>query len=297
MFSARRRSIRLLHLAAGCLGILLPLATAHAVPAQLTVPGGWDGPLCALTGLCGNSPATGVASIIDFATTIAIPAARALIVGLAVVYFAWYAIALITESSSENTLTETRKAYANAAMGLAFIGIASFLVDTFSPLTAGGNIANETPFYVAAEIIADYITFAVGAFLVFMISLSGFRIIALQGNESEIEKLKKNFFTGLMGVVVLLSARIIVLAIVPTGPLGTHTGALGLVNEVAGMIRFLLEIVAGLAVIALIASGLFYIISLHSDERAQRARRIIISTIIVLVIVITSHMILSTFIR
>jgi hypothetical protein len=134
-----------------------------------------------------------------------------------------------------------------------------------------------------------------GVFLVFVISLAGFRIIALQGNETEVEKQRKSFFNGLLGLVILLLARIAVMTIV--GSVGAGPGGpTPIIVEVAGMAKFLLEILAGLAIIALMASGVFYIISLHSDERKQRGRRIIISCVIILIVVIAAHTLVATFI-
>ena len=276
---------------AGAITAFWPLAAS----AQL--PSGWDAPLCSMAPeLCGTYRA-GVFSLIDFATITAIPAARTILIGIVVIYFFWYAVTLIIEGSNENTLTESRKAFANAAFGLAFIAIGTLLVDTFSPSVTVGTLVNASPFYRGVELVAEFLTLVTGGFLVFLISVSGFRIIALQGNESEIEKQKKSFFNGLLGVVILLFARVIVLAIVPSSSLGGNIGPLGLVSEIAGIIKFLLELVAGLAVIALIASGVYFITSLHSDERQQRARRMLTSTVIVIIIVIASHMIVTTFIR
>src|SRR3989344_4474813 len=197
---------------------------------------------------------------------------------------------MIMFGGNESTLTEQRQAFGDAARGMAMVGIATFIVETFAPSVAGTGLVNETPFTDAFNRISDYLTIITGAFLIFVISFAGFRIIVLQGNEAEVDKQKKNFFNGLLGVVLLLTARIIVDAILPSGSPDD------LVIEIGGMIRFLLEIMAGLAVVSIIVSGILYIVSLHNDALHERAKRIVLYTVIVLVIVIFSHLIVSLFI-
>jgi hypothetical protein len=198
---------------------------------------------------------------------------------------------MIARGWEEAALTEGRKAFGYAAIGMGIIGTASLLTETFAPNTAGTALVSATPFITSMERIADFITVITGAFLIFVISMAGFRIIVLQGNESEIDKQKKNFLHGLMGVPILLLARIIVESILPaTGDPND------IVTEIAGIVKFLLEITAGLAVVGLIASGFLLIISLHSDNLRQRAKRILYSTLIILIIIIFSLTIVGMFI-
>lgn len=282
----------------GLLAGILFLAPAFAlaqVPA-LGIPAGSFAALCSTTGLCGLSAPVGVqlldAFLVNLVNTI-----RIVFVGICTAYFAWFALMMIAKGYEENTLAEQKKAFGYSAMGLGIVGVSSLLAQTFAPSATGGNLINPTPFNVAANLVADYITMATGGFLIFAISMAGFRMIALQGNEGEIEKQKKNFFSGLIGISILLLARVFVSSFISASPLPILSAASVHIAEIAGIVRFLLEIVAGLAVLSLIAAGFFFIISIANDERKQRAKRMITSTITVLVIVIASHAIVATFIR
>ncbi|HLD07635.1 MAG TPA: hypothetical protein VJB60_01075 [Candidatus Peribacterales bacterium] len=279
-----RWPLRILMLAAGC---VLPMLTAAQAVPSVTIPSTSFGPLCALTGLCAMSPATGVASIADYLTYIIVPAVKVIFVGVAVIYVSRYALTMILSGGDESAITEQREAFGDAARGMAFAGIASFIVNTFAPSAAGVALVNPGPFVNALNLVADFLTIVTGAFLIFVISFAGFRLIVLQGDEGEIEKQKKNFFNGLIGIALLFTARVIVLAILPTG------SPVLLVDEIGGMIRFLLEIIAGLAVTSIIVSGVLFVVSLHNDGLRQRARRILTSTVIVLVIVILSHLLVA----
>jgi hypothetical protein len=272
-------------------GIFLPTTSALALVPSVAIPGAWDVSICSATGLCSNSPATGFLSLLDFLIGIVIPTIRIVFVGLAVLYVSYYALTLLISGYDETTITEQRKAFSFAGMGMGIVGVASFFVNTFAPSAAGVGLINPGPFIFAVERVIDFITIVTGAFLVFVISMAGARIIALQGNESEVDKQKKNFFNGLLGVVILLTARVVVEAVLPaTG------GADLLVVEVAGVARFLLEIIAGLAILALMVSGFLMMVSLNNDNLRQRARRILFSTLIILIIVVFSHTLISVFI-
>lgn len=246
--------------------------------------------LCGATGLCTASAPIGVGLALQFLRDV-VEIVRMVFIGVCTAYFAWFGLNFIARGSDESALTEGRRAFGYAAIGMGIVGVASLLVQAFAPSFTGAAIVDPTPFAEAAERIVTYIMLVTGTFLVFTISFSGARLIVLQGNESEIEKQRKHFFNGLIGVVLLLVARVLVTAILPSG------GPDLIVVEVAGMVKFLLEIVAGLAVIAFIASGLLYLVNLHKDERKQRAQRILLSTIIILIIVILSHTLIATFIR
>lgn len=272
------------------LGLMIaPTAFAQPLPQYSINPASF-GPLCALTGLCAASTPVGFGLLLLILQDL-VNVIRNVFIGVCAAYFAWFALMFIVKGSEENALTEQRRAFGYAAVGMGIVGVASLLVQTFAPSFTGAALVDPTPFTDAVNRIFDYIVIATGAFLIFTISMAGFRIIAFQGNEAEIEKQKKSFFNGLLGMIILLLARVTVTAIIP----GTGTPN-DLVIEVAGMIRFLLEIIAGLAVISLIVSGFLFVISLHSDERKQRAKRILTSTIIVLLIVVLSHTLVATFI-
>ena len=277
--------------AAVLFGVLAPATTVFAIAPSVSIPPASFGPFCAVTGLCTLSFTTGFSSLESFLSGVVVPAIRTIFIGVGILFVAWYALEMIARGWEESALTEGRKAFGYAAIGMGIIGTSSLLTETFAPSTAGTALVSATPFITSMERIADFITVITGAFLVFVISMAGFRIIVLQGNESEIDKQKKNFLHGLMGVPILLLARIIVESILPaTGDPND------IVVEIAGIVKFLLEITAGLAIFGLIASGFLLIISLHSDNLRQRAKRILYSTLIILIIIIFSLTIVGMFI-
>lgn len=278
------------HILPAVLGFLLPVSADAQVP-DIVIPAASFGPLCNATGLCSNSPATGVFSVISFLSEIAIPTIQTVFIGVAVLYTAWFSLEMIIHGDEESALTEQKKAFGYAAVGLGTIGISSLIVESFAPSVVGTALVNPTPFTIGVERIVDFITIVTGVFLIFIIGFAGARIIALQGDESEVGKQRKNLFHSILGVPMLLLARIGINAVIP------DTGeASDLIPEFAGIAKFLLEIIAGLSIVALFVSGFLYIVSLYNDSLKQRAKKILISTFVILIIVIFSHALVATFI-
>lgn len=269
--------------------LFVPIATALAQVAPVSIPVASFGPLCNATGLCVTGGG-GSLELANFLANVIVPSIRVIFVGVAVIYVASYAAEMILEGSEESVFTEKKRAFGYAAFGMGLAGFASFIAQAFLPSVVGSAIVAPAPIDTAVNIAADFVTILAGVFLVFLISYSGFRIIVLQGDEGEIDKQKKNFFNGLIGIAILFLARVGILAILPSG--GPNT----IISEIAGIIKFLLEIIATLSVVTLIASGVLLIVSMQSDALKQRGKRMFFSTLIILIIVIFSHALVSTFI-
>ena len=279
------------------LGMALPLSAFAQLP-DVSVPQGSFDFLCSATGLCtvssivgSNGGPAGFAGVLAFLQGVIVPAIQTIFIGVGVLYTGWYALEMIVNGHEESTLQAQKNAFGQAAIGMGIVGVSSLIVQTFAPSSVGNAIVNPAPFEIAINAIIDFITIVTGAFLIFVVGMAGARIISLQGNESERDKQKKNFFHGLMGIPILLLARIIVTSIVPG--VGEPDD---LIPEIAGIAKFLLELVAGLAVLALIASGILFIVALHNDALKQRAKRILFSTLVILIIVVFSQVLVATFI-
>jgi hypothetical protein len=268
------------------LALIAPVA--HAQVPNITIPVSSFGPVCQATGLC-ISQAAGSLSLANFLTNIIVPSVRMIFIGVAIAYVASYSFEMIVGGGEDSVLTEKKKAFGYAALGMAVAGFTSLFAAAFAPSAVGNGLVAPAPIAQAAQIVFAFIEVIAGAFLVFVIGTSGFRIIVLQGNEGEIDKQKKNFFNSLIGIVGLFLAQVIVSVALP------GTGPTPLITEIAGMIRFLLAVVASLAIVGFIVGGFMMMVSGTSDTLKQRGRRIFSSTIVILIIVIFSYALVSTF--
>lgn len=77
-------------------------------------------------------------------------------------------------------------------------------------------------------------------------------------------------------------------------PLGSEfTGEQGIRNAIIKLIKFMLSIAVILAIAALIFGGIMYITSLGNDQRVGLAKKIMLSAIIGLIIIILSQLIVQ----
>ena len=72
-------------------------------------------------------------------------------------------------------------------------------------------------------------------------------------------------------------------------------GQLIIIQELAGLANFILELIAAVSIIAILVAGILLIISVDESLK-DRAKRIITGTLITLVIVIASYTLINIFI-
>ena len=107
------------------------IALAQPVPLLQVDPNSMT-PLCSATGLCTASAPIGVGLALQFLQEV-VEIVRIVFIGVCTAYFAWYGLNFIVRGSDESALTEGRRAFGYAAIGMGIVGVASLLVQTFAP--------------------------------------------------------------------------------------------------------------------------------------------------------------------
>ncbi len=132
-----------------------------------------------------------------------------------------------------------------------------------------------------------------------MIIHSGIRLILAFGNEDVINKEKNMFFWVGFGLVMIAISKTLVNAIYNPGETG-YTPRTGdssiIINEIVGIISWLLIIIAIVAVLALIYGGYLLIVNWGYEEGVETAKKIIFSSIIGLIIIFSSYSVIATII-
>jgi uncharacterized membrane protein len=276
------------------LGLLVGL-TGHALllsgrALAFSLPGGWDANLCNATGLCVVSANIGFLDLTNFISLRVIPITLTAFTGVVLLYFTASGFLIIIKAHDESNITEQKRMFTHGAIGLAVVGTARLIHATVAPAVVGSTLVNVNPFEIGLTRVSYFIFLILGAVLILLLTIAGIRLILSQGNESEVEKQKKYFFHALLGVVAVLLAGPIVVALVPGG-----TGATGIIKEAGGIARFILQIFAAFAVIAMIASGIIYATSIHNEERKERAKRLFVATIVATLLVVASYALIIVF--
>lgn len=226
----------------------------------------------------------GVAGLQAFLIGSVFPMFQTVFLGLALVMLFWYAFQLLLESGEEATVTEAKQAYEYAIFGGAVVAFASLIVASFGvgPGAAGSTLVNPGPITTAIIQVIIYLKAMVSALVTVAIFIQGFRLIALQGAEGEMEKQKKQFFYTLVGVAMILLAEVVITAMQPPAGSGILSA------EIAGVASFLLAIFGLMAVIAIVIGGVMLVLSVDESLK-DRAKTIIRGAVIAIVVVLASY--------
>lgn len=255
------------------LGLLVPLL-AHAQINPCPVP----------VLPCGGGGSAGVSAYLG---GIIFPAVRVGFIGLATIMFTAYAARLLFEAEEESTVTEVKNAYTQAAVGAVIISVATLIVDAFGR-SAGGTLINPAPIAFAVSNVIGYFKLIVAALVSVLVVTQGARLIALQGEEAELEQQKKKFLHSLLGVAAILLANTLVNVVQP------GNASIVLAQEIRGAINFVLEILMVLAVLSFMIAGVLLVVSADEAQK-DRAKKIVFGTVIALIIVLAAYAIINYF--
>ncbi|MFA5799331.1 MAG: hypothetical protein WC840_00035 [Candidatus Peribacteraceae bacterium] len=200
------------------------------------------------------------------------------IVAAAVFY---YAVRMIVNSQSESSYSELRNSFVHTFTGLVVIGCAAGIANAFYTMT-------PNPLILGITSVTDYILTGAAGVFTLMVTIAGIGMVTSQGDEGAFSKWRKVMIGNIIGTVIMLLAATIVNAVTSRNPFLVT-------SELAGISLFLLQIIGFVCVIALIVAGILLIVSIDESLR-DRAKRIIIGTLIALALLIASYTLIATFV-
>lgn len=233
---------------------------------------------------------TGADYLAIFIKTHIIQQAMYAFIGISAAFLLYYAFRMIVEAQKEQTITDARRSFINALVGFAVIAIGGGFMNALS--TSGFSLDNVTDIKPDALLlginsVSTFLTTGAEGIFVLIITIVGIRMMLTQGDSAEFTKLTKVLVANIIGVVVMLTANIIITAI-------AGQSSANIIGEVVGIILFLLTILGFACAVALIIAGILLIISIDESLK-DKAKKIIIGTLITLVIVLALGAIIQTF--
>lgn len=219
-----------------------------------------------------------------------IPALYGMFIGFAFLMLFVYAATMILYSNDESAKTEAKSAYVYAMIGMAVVGISGFIAQAIMP-SGTASIVKPADVDPYLNNIVTYAKGAVSIALIVNIVIQGFRLVLSQGEQEYIDRARKRLFYSFVGAVFVILAQAIVLAVDPS-----QSSTLdGLTAEGVGIANFLLTFVGAGAVIAIIIAGIFLVVSVDESLK-DKAKTIIKSSLITLIVVVVSYALVNTFI-
>ena len=143
-----------------------------------------------------------------------------------------------------------------------------------------------------------FMEYMLGSIAVLFMLFGAIRFIMAGGDESIMETEKKNFTWGFFGLVIVMIADTFINVIYnkDTREFAGNQGTQDAVNEVFGVVNFILAIMAVVAVLTIVIAGVYFVTAIGDEESTTKAKNIIKTTIIGFIIMSLAYAVVYTFI-
>lgn len=234
-----------------------------------------------------------------------IKSANVVLGAIAIVYIVVIGARFVLSQGDEEAIQSAQKHFGFLVLGLLVISMAQFAGFTiFNPAQSvnpdffvNNNI--HEAFYAKAMQVKIFIQVLIGGIALLSIITSAFRVMSSTGNEEVIGKEKQLIQNLFFATILIIAAEIIVTGVFYL-PGANREGAANQavsigIEQIMGLITALLSIVAAASLLMIILASLYYVISLGDEERAGRAKRLIIANVAAIVIVFSAYSVLRFF--
>lgn len=223
---------------------------------------------------------------------------------IALMFIAINAANFVIARGEEEQLSKVKTNLGYIIVGLFTIAAANLLafsifnVETRDFLT-GNEVSDE--FYdlvIQAKTFVQYIVFAVA---VIALIISGYELLTRMGSEESFTKEKQFIRHFLLAAGIIAFAEVLVRGIfyarTVSGEFDSGTAVSVGITEIMGLTNFMLGLIAASATFMLVLASFYYMLSFGDEDRANRAKKIMISCVMGIVIAISAYTIIAYFTR
>lgn len=203
---------------------------------------------------------------------------------------------------NEEKISKYKQQFGWVALGLAIISVAEYAAfSVFDPTTEVIGDPTATNAFAAKinqikiffQIVATAIAVATGA-------LAGYNLITGSTEDEAITNEKRFVHAFFFGVAFLFLSEVIVRVVslqYADGKINPMGAAAQGVQELTGILNFGLTFLGGASVFMLILASFYYVSSFGNEDQANRAKQIIISCIVGIVVILSSYTIINYFVK
>ena len=201
--------------------------------------------------------------------------------GISLATLLYYGANMVINSAKDQAYTDTVTSFTNAIIGFIVISAASTFAASF-------QIYNPSGIGQFLATIAGTLVRASAGIFALMATIAGFQMVLSQGEEGEITKWQKVLLGNVIGVMIMFVSSVLVNAVFdPQHPEK-------IIEEVKGIALFMLTLLGFAGAISLVIAGIMLIISIDESLR-DRAKKIVIGTLITLGVVLACYTLILTF--
>ncbi len=223
--------------------------------------------------------------------------AKYIIGGVALLFGIIYAMNFIFARGKEETLSKYKQNFLWLLIGFVILMAADGISQIFNPETASSEaLIDFTAGRDQLRIITNYLKWLFGSIIALLMTISGIKMMTASGNEEAIGKEKTHLvWSGVGMLVVLLASNIVNAIYVINGDKAEAAGASAGITELGGVIRLMLVFLGPLAVLFTIYAGFMYLTALDNEDRANKAKTMIVAGVTGIVIIYSAYALVNTF--
>ena len=234
---------------------------------------------------------------------------KILTVVVAILFITIMGYGLITHGGNEEDVTKAKTGLTYAIIALVMISMSDDLGKIFDMETGGllsspQQVINRVHLFDRqVEIVVVFIKYIIGAYATLMVVRSGIKLMTAGGNEEETSKHKKSIAYSAGGLILIYFGDIFINKVfykvdknVYSGITGVHpkVDAKAGVDQIVGITNFIVSFVGPVAVLMLIVGAVMYATSGGEEEQMSKAKRVLISSAIGVVLIFGAFAIVST---
>lgn len=280
------------------LGLFLFTTALPAAEAGM-LPSGWEKPALqnGISQLPNPKGTTGIQKLRNLVVDNIAVTIRYLLISVTILFFTYNALELVLNAGENKPLETAKKNIGFSILGFATIGLASIFADAFDPARHAGTLIDVQGVWAGFRYPINYILLIVGGLATLSLAISAFKLATSHGDKDTVGKEKKNIGWALGGLVLAVSIETIITKVFyPTGKstLGTSE-IVAAAGELSGALNFFLIFVGAAAVFGFIAGGIMYVAAFGDDDGTGKAKKIMKTSLIGLVIIMVSYSFVATF--
>ncbi len=221
-----------------------------------------------------------------------------LIGGVALMFGLIYAMSFIFARGNEESLSKSKKNFLWLLVGFLIIMVAENISNIFNPeIAKSDQLINFQAGRDQLRDIANYLKWIFGSVIMLLITISGIRLVTAGGNQETIDKEKRHLIWSSIGMLIILLASNLVNAIyvIKSPEVIIAAESTIAVTELGGIIRLLLVFLGPITILFTIVAGFMYLTALDNEERASKAKRMIIGGVTGIVIIYSAYALVGTF--
>ncbi len=235
--------------------------------------------------------------------------AKVIVGVIGVLYITILGYQLVQAMGNEEDITKAKRGLIYTLIAFVMVSMADDLGKVFDMekgtlLESPQEILKRvTLFDKQVQVFMTFIKYVIASFAAVMVVQAGVKMVTAGGNEEEVTKHKKNIMYSAGGLILIYVGDIFINKVfykvdkqVYSGITGVHpaVNAKEGVEQLAGITNFIVSFAGPIALLMLIAGAIMYVTAGGEEENMNKAKRLIIATIVGIVIIYGAFAIVST---